>query len=263
MGRDVRREDESEQGEEMIRDGNLIIEERMNRREGLVEYEGDVVDDPGTGGFAVPAAASDTGAEAASPTPAMQAGATILGGTGNTALVDDGATGAGSETTGTVGSGTDPLSMSTDNTASGRMMGNTVEAGPITMVREKMKVVDANGEELGKVDQIKMGDPAAATTAGEDLDSTAGGDVVVGAPVGGLGGSGGVGLAGGATGIFGGGDDPAVAEPMRSELLRMGYVKVDGKGWFDTDHYARADQIASVANDTVTLSVGKDALAST
>lgn len=250
---DVKRRDASDEGEDLIRDGNVVFEERMNRREGLVEF----VDNSAEG---TTGAAGSTGEGAASvpagevhSSPAMQAGATILGGLGNTAMVDDAATASGS-----LGASGDPLSMSTDNTTVGRSMGDTVEGGPISQVREGMRVVDANGEEIGKVGDVKMGDPSAVTTAGQGMGAGAD-DAAIVAPVGSGSTGGGGGLANVGAGFFGGGglDLP---EQMRNELLRVGYVKVDGKGWFDHDHYARADQIGDVANDTVRLSVGKDGL---
>ncbi len=261
MPRDVQRKEVDEQGEEVIRDGSVVIEERMNRREGLVEYEGE-------GAAAGPAAAVPPVAPAApvekpSSTPAMQAGATILAGTGDAARVEEEPTVVRRTAPVAADRDTDSISMSNDNTAEGRLEGGTVEAGPIALVREGMRVVDADNEELGKVDHVRMGDPSAATVDGEGGDATEEGAFVVAAPAGTAGSGGGFGLAGGGVGLFGGGTDPAVEEPMRSQLMRIGYVKIDGKGWFDTDRYARADQIAAVTNDTVQLSVDKDLLPST
>jgi len=156
------------------------------------------------------------------------------------------------ETTGPVTTGTeagvaagaagrDWLSMSNDNTAAGLTsdIGNT---GPIDLVVNGMRVVDANGDELGKVDAIKMGDPGAVTTQGEEYDD---GDLI-----------GDIGRA-----VFGGAPLP---ETIRNNLLRVGYVFVDGKGWlFDTDYYVAANQIARVEGDTVQLSVAKEALPTT
>lgn len=228
--------------EETIQEGGLVVEERMNRREGLVEYEG-TVETAGTTTDAGPAgkAGGETGLLGGG---AMQAGATILGGTGSTAKVDDATTvgmapGGGDAAT----AGRDPLSMSTDNTTAGMMTADTVEGGPIAQVREGMTVVDAGGDDVGKVTFVKMGDPAAATTAGE----AAGDDGSVLDDAGSL---------------FFGDDDPDLPETFRNELLRVGYVKIDAKGWFGRDRYAAADQIAGVSGETVRLSVAKDALPS-
>ena len=46
---------------------------------------------------------------------------------------------------------------------------------PLEQITEGMQVVDAAGEELGKVEFISMGDPQAATTAGNDIHYSRGG----------------------------------------------------------------------------------------
>lgn len=238
MNRD-KEPNENREAEGTIRDGNVIIDERMNRRDGLVEYvgeEGETADRDRRLNVA------DVNA-----TPAMQAGATVLGGVEPAERV------AAERPTVRERSSDAPesLSMSTDNTAG--------SSGPILQAREGMKVVDANGEELGKIEFVKMGDSAAATVDDRG-DETAADAVVVAAPLGGAGSTAGAGIVGGLGGVFGGGAEPDIEEPMRSELLRDGFIKVDGKGWFDTDHYARADQIAAVTGDTVRLAVGRDLL---
>ena len=167
------------------------------------------------------------------------------GGTAGATRVTTTATGAEPVAVGTgeptAAGGRDWLSMSNDNTSSGLTsdIGNT---GPIDLVVQGMRVVDANGDELGKVESIKMGDPGAVTTQGEEYDD---GDLI-----------GDIGRA-----VFGG---EALPETFRDRLLRVGYAFVDGKGWlFDTDYYVAADQIARVEGDTVHLSVAKDALPTT
>ncbi|HEU5430686.1 MAG TPA: hypothetical protein VFU81_03435 [Thermomicrobiales bacterium] len=119
--------------------------------------------------------------------------------------------------------------------------GDPLTADPVVdrvlnQIHHGMRVVDANGETIGKVDYIKMGDPRAATVASN-------------APV-----------DRGLIGTFLGDVEPDVPEPLRDRLLRHGYMKVDGKGWIDTDRYVPADEIARVAGDTVTLTVDKDHL---
>jgi len=164
----------------------------------------------------------------------------------------------------------DPLpSMSTDQSGSftatdASMMTDSAAGNVLSQVREGMKVVDSAGDEIGKVDMVRIGDPGAATTAGQataETDTDSG--VVVAAPLssgtntgGSLGGgSGVVGLAGDL-----GDDGLDVDEPLRSQLLRTGFIRVDGKGWFDTDRYLPADRVASVSGDTVTLNTTKDAI---
>jgi hypothetical protein len=66
-----------------------------------------------------------------------------------------------------------------------------------------------------------MGDPEAVTTQGEETD---------------------------------GGEPHVVGEP-REQLLRIGFVKIDRKGFLRPDAYAAADQIDRVEGDSVHLSV--------
>jgi hypothetical protein len=124
----------------------------------------------------------------------------------------------------------DPLSMSTDNTPEGEIFSDTVEGGPISMVMIGDAVVDSTGKEVGTVKFVKMGDPNAATTEGqEDYDP---------------------GILG-----FGGesydmGDLP---EQARHQLVRVGFIHIDVP-WAN-DRFAGAGQIARVENNTVYLSV--------
>jgi hypothetical protein len=186
----------------MIRDGHLLIEEEIVRGEGRVSY----VDR----------------SDAALERPRI--------GTGVRA---ESAVGPAAERIPT---------MTNDNTdaalaTTGSMMGDSDASDLINRVRLGMKVVDVNGEEVGKVDEVKMGGPGAATVG---ADEPAGPDLIAG--------------------VFGADAEPDVPEPLRSRLLRFGYVKIDGTGWIDTDRYVTADQIGRVVGDTVTLLVDKDRL---
>ena len=152
-------------------------------------------------------------------------------------------------------------------------------------VTEGMTVVDAAGEKLGTVSFVKMGE-GVETTAGNELGFRAGSGVPTGGDVG----AGGVFVAGQGTagttettaaGFAGsnfapvpaGSDaraeerlnvfeepEPDVIEPLRSRLLRSGFIKIDGygPGFLDVDRYVAAEHIASVADDTVRLSLRKD-----
>lgn len=106
----------------------------------------------------------------------------------------------------------------------------------IEQVYQGMKVVDATGEEVGEVEYVQMGDPGTVTTAGNEYQEPGF-------------------IRGVARSIFG--DEPDVPEPLRSQLLRSGFIKVDGPGLLDHDRYVRGDQIRSVADDTVTLAINK------
>jgi len=124
----------------------------------------------------------------------------------------------------------DPLSMSTDNTAEGRMYSDTVEGGPISLVMIGDSVVDSTEKEVGTVKFVKMGDPNAVTDQGQENRDP---------------------------GIWGLGGDSYdlgnLPEQARHELLRVGFIHID-VSWAD-DRFAPADQIARVENNTVYLTV--------
>ena len=129
--------------------------------------------------------------------------------------------------------------MSTDNTPEGRYNAN-VGSEPIARVSDGMKVVDAAGDEIGKVRHVRMGDPDAATTRGQEMR---GGDSW---------------LNDFAEAFAGGPDD--VPESVRNEMVRVGFIQIDAKGLFQSDFVAAAFQIAAVTTDTVELNVNRDAL---
>lgn len=244
MARDTDRDDAAATGEEMVRDGNLIIEDRINRRDGLVEYEGSVA------GGAAAGTSATVGETISDATTQVTTTEVVTTETVPAGTMDAGAAGAADAG--------DALSMSTDNTSAGTMA-ETAATGPITLVREGMTVFDAAGEEIGTVDQVQMGDPSAVTTMGQDAGDGGGGGLAA-APAGLAGGSGGGmgGAGGGITAYGGGGLD--LPESFAADLRRVGFVKIDGKGLFSRDRYAAADEIATVSGDGVRLSVGKDAL---
>ena len=103
----------------------------------------------------------------------------------------------------------------------------------IERVREGMTVVDAAGAKLGTVAYVKMGDPQAVTTQGNEP----------GEP----------GLLGAIPPPVAREREPDAPEPLRSQLLRSGFIKVDGPGLADTDRYVSGDRIGEVAGDTVRL----------
>ena len=124
----------------------------------------------------------------------------------------------------------DPLSMSTDNTAEGEMYADTVEGGPISMVMIGDSVVDSTGKEVGTVKFVKMGDPSAATDAGQEDNSP------------------------GFLGLDGDDYDMGnLPEQARDQLMRVGFIHID-VSWAD-DRFAGAGQIARVENNTVYLSI--------
>jgi hypothetical protein len=112
---------------------------------------------------------------------------------------------------------------------------------PLERVRTGMHVVDAAGEDIGTVEQIRMGDPEAATTAGNEDTRQAPLDLI-GAALGGEG-------------------EPDTVEPLRSRLIRTGYLKLAGAHLMEADRYVPGDCVRGVANDRVELSVRREALA--
>lgn len=160
-----------------------------------------------------------------------------------------------------VGRGT--INASTDNT------GDIVDTGgeTLTNVQVGYRVVDGNGDEIGKVTDLKSGDSDAIT--GDDASGSfgGGGAMPIAVPGGtGTGGSTGSGSGVGVPAVVAAGGDwggePNVQEPAYSRLSRLGFIKIDAKGWFNSDLYAGADQIARVEGETVYLRGGKDDLIS-
>jgi hypothetical protein len=115
----------------------------------------------------------------------------------------------------------------------------TDDTGPIKDVRKGMPVVDLAGQTVGRVEFVKLGDPEAVTTQGQRASSD---------------------------GIlhvlrrFIGWREPDTAAQLADHLTRIGFVKVDGKWLLERDTYVAADQIVSVANGSVHLSVKPDDL---
>ena len=109
-----------------------------------------------------------------------------------------------------------------------------------------MKVFDSEHHEIGTVDGLKFPEnqvapdvePATVDAADDgDRDHDAIIDAVAQA--------------------FGREDIP---EPLRSQLLRDGYVHLDTKGLFAKDRYILPEQIARMTTDGIQLNVTKDAL---
>jgi len=180
---------------------------------------------------------------------------TMTGGMGGDASGAD-------RTASTGGTGRDSMSLDNDNTSP---LGDVSTTETLTNVREGMKVIDSSGDDIGTVRTLKSGDTSSATV--DDAGGMAENVGVIAVPGGtGTGGSTGIGAGSGIPGVFGttagGGDEPNVDEPAYSRLTRVGFIKIDSKGFFASDRYAGADQVDRVDGDTVYLSVGKDDLIS-
>lgn len=112
-------------------------------------------------------------------------------------------------------------------------------AGAISAVREGMRVVDAQGEDVGTVAEVRMSDPGSVTAQGQ-------------------GGGGDGGLVGAVVDAVAGGD--GLPQQEQERLARLGYVRIDARGIFAGDRYAAGDEVAGVTGESVQLSVPKDRL---
>jgi hypothetical protein len=116
-------------------------------------------------------------------------------------------------------------------------------------VREGMTVLDASGRPLGSVARVQLGDPQAVTAAGQDEPAGEAGVVV--APASTPGGS----IAfGAATPVAGAGPRRLdIPEQLRRELLRAGFIELDGPDLDASERFVPGDRIEDVTNDAVRL----------
>ncbi|MFJ6077050.1 hypothetical protein ACIQC0_01945 [Pseudarthrobacter sp. NPDC092419] len=105
----------------------------------------------------------------------------------------------------------------------------------IEQVREGMHVVASDGSKVGKVEDLKMGDPEAVTAEGQ-TDPETGGLVN--------------------TGIASFAADSKLPHHTAERLLRIGYVKVDRAGLFAGHAYVASDELDRVEGDTLWLKEG-------
>lgn len=102
---------------------------------------------------------------------------------------------------------------------------------PIEQVREGMDVYDSQGEKVGTVAEVKMGDAEAVTAEGQQPKSPGG-------------------IAGALINAFDGGS--GLPEERRERLLRLGYVEINGTG-IGNHFYESAEAIDRVTADGVFL----------
>lgn len=110
---------------------------------------------------------------------------------------------------------------------------------PIAQITTGMQVVDAAGEEVGTVAEVRLADPNAVTAQEPPT---------------------GDGVLSGKVPHTEDGDEPDVPADLAARLLREGYVKVDGHRLLADDLYVAADQIGTVTQDVVTLAVPRGQL---
>ncbi|MBO0610326.1 DUF2171 domain-containing protein [Myceligenerans salitolerans] len=111
--------------------------------------------------------------------------------------------------------------------------------GPIRDVVPGMSVVDAAGETVGTVEDVRMADSGAVE--GTDPASKEPSNPIAWVAE-----------------AFS--TDSGMSQEARERLARLGFVRVDGKGLFSGHCYVEPGQIASVAGDEVRLSVDGDQL---
>lgn len=102
----------------------------------------------------------------------------------------------------------------------------------LEQVYKGMTVIDQQGKRLGKVESVKMSDPQAVTTKGEELEHSGPIEHVV-------------------SSIFG--IDGSYPKSVRDHLLLSGYIKIGANKLHIKDRYVPANEIASVSNDTVVV----------
>jgi hypothetical protein len=137
--------------------------------------------------------------------------------------------------------------MDANNSAQSR---DVFEHQLIEQAQEGMRVFDVAGKEVGKVEDVRMGDPSAVTDAGQEHSTLTSGAAEIGRRI---------------PLIMEDPDDvgPTVPEPERSNLLRMGYIKVQAGGILGIGsqyRYVRADLISDIVGDRIMLAVPADEL---
>jgi hypothetical protein len=111
--------------------------------------------------------------------------------------------------------------------------------GPIREVTTGMTVIDADGETVGTVDDVRMADAGAVTGAGQTSDEPRVPFALV-------------------AGAFT--SRTEMDQQAQERLVRLGYVRVDASGLLSGVRYVEPNQIASVVGDEVRLSVAADQL---
>ncbi len=111
----------------------------------------------------------------------------------------------------------------------------------LSRVREGMQVIDDEGNRLGRVQLVSMGDPEAATTQGQeewDRKGTIFEQLV--------------------RAVFG--PEPRIPDEFAVHLIRIGFIKIDSSGLLGKDAYAGSDQVGVVEGDMVHLNVSNEDL---
>ncbi len=138
--------------------------------------------------------------------------------------------------------------MDASNSAQSR---DIYDNGLIEQVHEGMRVFDSLGKEIGKVHDVRMGDPSAVTDAGEEHTLMTPDANAVASRVG--------------TVLGADADDlgPKLPDPERSRLLRIGFFTIETGGILgigSKERYVSSDVISDVVGDRINLLVPMDEL---
>ena len=109
----------------------------------------------------------------------------------------------------------------------------STDPGPVRKGREGLRIVDVDGEDVGTVAQVQMGDSHAVT--GQAQQGSRGMSALVAAFTAG----------------------PTI--PERERMVRLGYLRIGG-GLLSSDRYVTADHVVGVDGDRVQLDVRGSAL---
>jgi hypothetical protein len=117
----------------------------------------------------------------------------------------------------------------------------------LQQVVEGMDVFDRHGDKIGKVERVFFGEVSSEENEyGKGSTTAAGADM-----------PGERSWITDLAEVFAPDDLP---DTMQSRLLREGFIRLDASGLFASDRYVMPEQIASVSNDGVRLSVRRDDL---
>lgn len=117
----------------------------------------------------------------------------------------------------------------------------------LSQVQEGMRVCDREGDEIGTVRQVFLGNVSDKTDERGGGPATASNpDWREGTLIDNL-----------AEGLSA---DETLPETLRERLLRQGYIRIGTSGLFASDRFALPDQIESVSHDCVRLHLKKDEL---
>lgn len=130
------------------------------------------------------------------------------------------------------------------------LAGGDPEGGILSKVYEGMRVFDRDENEVGRVAYVRFGevdrDAAERGKGAMDpgRDEPPFDEPMIDFALGGAGSS----------------EDRQQMDLIKSRMMESGYLRIDAKGFFASDRFALAEQIASVSEDSVRLAAKRDEL---